>query len=393
MCAKRLSGNLWKITTIRVMRGFMIIMPVIVLFFQDNGLSMREVFLLQSLFSVAVIALEIPSGYLSDRFGRRNSIVIGSLLTALGYTVYSVSYGFFGFLCAEILIGFGVSFISGSDSALLYDSLEELHRAPEYKKIEGRNGSLGMMSEGVASVLGGVIAIISLRFPMYCEAVVMWLVVPIALSLFEPDRKQLTVRGNPIADMLSLVRYALHDHAEIKWLSLYSSVVGASTLTMVWLIQPYLKEAELPIGYFGVVWAVLMSIGAFFSWHAHSIEAFLGKRNALLMLIGMPAFGYAILGLSGTLFGAVGIALFYVTRGVHNPVLSDYINGLVGSDIRATILSVKNLVGRVLFSIIGPVIGWMRDEYSLSLALLASGMIFLLLGGMAISGLSKAEKR
>jgi MFS family permease len=393
MYAKRLSGNLWKITAIRMMRGFMVIMPVIVLFFQDNGLSMSEVFLLQSLFSVAVIVLEVPSGYLSDRFGRRNSIVVGSLLTALGYTIYSVGHGFFGFLCAEILIGFGASFISGADSALLYDSLEGLHRTPEYKRIEGRNGSLGMMSEGAASVIGGVIAVISLRFPMYCEAVVMWLIVPIALSLVEPDRKQLVARENLIADMLRLVRYALHDHAEIKWLSLYSSVVGASTLTMAWLIQPYLKEAGLPLGYFGVAWAALMSIGAFFSWHAHAVEAFLGKRNALLMLIGMPALGYTILGLSGTLSGAVGIVLFSVTRGVHNPVLSDYINGLVGSDIRATILSVKNLVGRVLFSIVGPIIGWMRDEYSLSLALLASGMIFLLLGGVAISGLSKAERR
>lgn len=392
MHARTIAGNLWKIPLIKAMNSFMLVMPVIVLFFQENGLSIAEVFILQSLFSISVIVLEIPTGYLSDRFGRRNSIIIGCLLEAAGYTLYAASYGFWGFLASEMLIGFGASFISGADSALLYDSLEELGRSGEYKKVEGRNTSFGMVSESAASVLGGFLAVISLRFPMYFEAAVLWLAVPISLALVEPGRQKLEPRGSPFRDMLRLTRYALHEHAEIKWLTLYSSAVGASTLTMVWLIQPYLKTAGLALEHFGIAWAALMLIGAFCSWHAHGIERFLGRRRSLIALIALPAAGYAILGASGSLLGAFAIALFYVTRGVHNPVLADYINGLVSSDIRATILSVKNLAGRMIFSVIGPAIGWIEGRHSLSAALFVSGSIFLLLGTAALLRLSQLEK-
>jgi len=388
----QISRNIWKIAFIRIARSFMLIIPVIVLFFQENGLTLKEIFILQALFSVAVVILEVPTGYLSDRFGRKNSIIIGYFLGAIGHTVYSLSFGFWGFLLAETLLGFGASFISGSDSALLYDSLKELDRVSEHKKIEGRNTSLSMFSEGLAGVLGGVLALISLRFPLYCETAIIWITFPIVFFLVEPKRKKMEAKGSPFRDMLRLVKYALHDHAEIKWLSLYSSVVGASTLTMVWFIQPYLKNGGVPLEYFGATWAILLSIGSYFSWHAHAIEERLGKKYSLISLIVMPAIGYLILGVSGSLLAGISIALFYVTRGIHNPVLADYINGLVSSEIRATILSVKNLIGRIIFSIVGPLVGWISDSYSLGTALLISGAIFLFLGSITLIGLSRAEK-
>ena len=380
-------NNLWKLAAIRALRSFMLIIPIIVLFFQENGLTVQEVFLLQSLFSLAVILLEVPTGYLSDRFGRRNSIILGCILGTIGHGVYAFSYGFWGFLGAEMLLGFGASFLSGSDSALLYDSLKELGRTAEHKRIEGRNSSLSMISESAASILGGALALISLRFPLYCEAAIMIISIPIAFSLIEPKRQQLVSKSNSFHDMMRLVKYALHDHSEIKWLCLYSSVVGASTLTMVWFTQPYLKNAGLPIVYFGAVWAAFQLIGAYFSWHAHAIEKRLGKTASLVALIVLPALGYLLLGVSGSLMGGAVIVFFYITRGIHNPILLDYINGLVDSEIRATVLSVKNLVGRLLFSAIGPLVGWLHDVLSLSAALLISGSIYFVLGSLALVGL------
>ena len=71
---------------------------------------------------------------------------------------------------AEITLGVGLCFISGADSAMLYDTLLEKGETHTYKKVEGRSGSIGMLSEGVTSIIGGLLALVSLRFPLYWDA-------------------------------------------------------------------------------------------------------------------------------------------------------------------------------------------------------------------------------
>ncbi len=117
----------------------MFIMPVIVLFYQENGLSMFQIMLLQAIFSVSVL-----------------------------------------------ILGLGASFVSGSDSALLFESLKETEREGEYLKFEGRLRSAGNMSEAIAAILGGLLATISLRMPLYIETALLFAAIPLALSIVEP---------------------------------------------------------------------------------------------------------------------------------------------------------------------------------------------------------------
>ena len=116
----------------------MMTMPIIVLFYQENGLGMTEVLTLQAVYSIAIVALEIPSGYAADVWGRKTTLIIGSILGVVGFSIYSFSFGFWGFFAAELTLGIGQSFISGSDSAMLYDSLKSNNRQSDYLKYEGR---------------------------------------------------------------------------------------------------------------------------------------------------------------------------------------------------------------------------------------------------------------
>jgi MFS family permease len=389
MDQKKLSANVWKLYLIKGLRSFMLAIPIIVLFFQENGLSMRQVFLLQALFSVAVISLEVPTGYFSDIFGRKKSIIIGGILATTGFIIYSQAYTFWGFLLAEITLGFGVSFVSGADSAMLYDTLLEKGKEFEYQKREGRGQGIGMLSESLASVLGGFLALVSLRFPLYCDAAVTFLIIPVALTLTEPKKQEAKKTENSLKAMLRLVKFSLHDHKEVKWLIIYSAAVAASTLTMFWFIQPYLLAMGVPLGFFGVTLAGLLLTAAFFSWHAHKIENILGKKNSLILLIVLPALGYLLLSSLWFVWAGVFILFFYIARGINNPITLDYINGLISSDVRATVLSVKNLVGRVMFSVVGPLVGWINDVFSLKAALLSSGVIFLVLGLISLAFMRK----
>ena len=89
---------------LRAVRWFLLTMPIITIFFREHGLSMQEIFIIQSAFAVSVILFEIPTGYFSDVVGRKKSLIIGMLFGAIGLGVYSFSSGFWMFLIAELIL-------------------------------------------------------------------------------------------------------------------------------------------------------------------------------------------------------------------------------------------------------------------------------------------------
>ncbi|MFT4303525.1 MAG: MFS transporter [Candidatus Woesearchaeota archaeon] len=373
-------SNIWKLYVIQALRYFLIIMPTIVLFFQENGLSMSQIFLLQAIFSISIVIFEIPSGYFSDVLGRKKTIVIGCTLGFIGLVIYSFSYGFFGFLAAELLLGLGASFISGTNSAMIYDTLSQSKKKNEYSKIEGRLQSVGNFSEAIASFLGGFIALISLRTNFYVETIIVFFTIPLALSLIEPRRKLNLERESPIKEIIKIVKYSIHQHKEIKWLILYSAFISGATLTNVWLIQPYFNLVRLPLQYFGIAWGILNISVGIFALQAYKFEIFFGRRKSLISLIILLFIGYISLGIFSQLWGILFIVIFYFVRGISGPIVKDYVNKLIKSDMRATVLSVKNLFGRLVFSIISPFIGWIADVYTLQIAFINAGIIFFVLG-------------
>lgn len=375
-----LSSNIPKLCVIQAFRWFLLLMPVFVLFYEENGLGLQDIFIIQAFYSVCIILFEVPSGYFADRLGRKKSMLIGVAFAAAGFNIYAFAYTFEEFLFVQLFLAIANSFVSGSDIALLYDTLVQLERRDDYQKVAGKLASISNFSEGIAGLAGGALAVISLRTPLQVQAVLTLLVIPIVLSLREPDRQEADRRENSFRAILRIVRYALHGHAEVKWLILYSSLIGTSTLTIVWFVQPYLKVVGVPLAWFGAAWAILQfSIGVF-AINAHRIETFLGRKLSLISLVILASAGYLLLSQFESLWALPLLFIFYLVRGINGPVLSDYINRVVSSDIRATVLSVRSLVGRVMFAILGPIVGWVNDAYSLSDAFLVCGLTFLTFG-------------
>jgi len=285
------------------------------------------------------------------------------------------------------------SFLSGTDSAIIYDSLIQVHKEKNYKKIEGKMMSIWNFSEAIASFLSGFISLISLRTPFYIDTIVMFFMIPIAFTLIEPKREKEKDKDknkeNPLKEIIKIVKYSIHNNKEIKWLIFYSALIWTSTLTMVWLIQPYCKFVGLPLVYFWIVWGILnLSVGVF-SLYAHKIESFFWRKTTLISLIFIAFIWYLLLSIFKSIWAISFIVLFYFVRGINWPILKDYINRIITSDMRATVLSVQNLFWRLVFAIIGPFIGWITDVYSLQLALLTSWSIFLILGLFSLIFLHK----
>jgi MFS family permease len=377
--AKSLQSNIIKLYLIKIAKWFMLFMPFLIPFYQENGLSLSDISILKAIYSISIVVLEIPSGYLADVLGRKKTLVFGSILGFFGFFTYSISYGIVGFLIAEIILGFGQSLISGADSAMLYDTLDDLGRKDEYTKFEGRVISIGNLSETLAGLAGGLLIGISLRFPYFVQTGVALIAIPAALTLIEPKRNT-KILNSGIKYILKIVKYALYDNKELRWNIIHSSIIGAATLTMaILIVQPYLLLVEMPLFYFGIIWPALNITVGIVALYAYKIERKLKKNTSLLLISIFIPLGYIALSQVIGYWGLAILFVFYVFRGFATPILKDYINKYCTSDIRATVLSVRNFIIRIFFAIIGPFVGWQTEKYSLQEAVLTSGILFLFL--------------
>jgi len=352
----------------------MVVMPIITLYFQESGLLIRDIFVLQVIFSIAIVILEVPSGYFADVFGRKGSLILGVLVGTAGFFMYYLAFGFWGFAVAEILLAFSAAFLSGADSAFLYDTLQQYGAVDQHTRQQGRIISATRVSEAVASLLGGFLAtIIAFKSIFLVEFFVMALAIPIAFSLKEPPIPPSTEKRKNILQILS---FALHENKKLLYLNIFSGVISTVTLVMVWFAQPYWESLGVPLLYFGVMWAVLnmlVAVGAFF---AHRLEKFFSFRTLFGFVALLPIILYGLLSLGVPYIALVVIPLFWMLRGVYQPISLDYINRETDSSTRATVVSISQLFGRATFSILSPFLGWIADVWSFETAFAASAVVF-----------------
>ena len=190
--------NILALYLIKLSKWFTLVMPIIVLFYEKHGLGLQDVFILKSVYSIAAVALEIPSGYLADVWGRRKCLILGCILFFFGYLCYSFTSTFTAFLFAEILLGTGQTLVNGADSALLYDTTAQYKKENLYLRYEGRITMIGNFAEALAGIFGGLLATYSLRLPFYAQAVIAFTGIPAAFMLKEVNRSNKI--QNPVRD-------------------------------------------------------------------------------------------------------------------------------------------------------------------------------------------------
>jgi MFS family permease len=387
---KNLPKNILQLYLIKVAKWFNLVMPIVVLFYQDNGLGMSQIFLLKSIYSIAMVIAELPSGYLADVWGCRRTLLFGAVMGTIGIIIYSISSDFASFAVAEVILGVGFSFVSGADSALMYDSLKAEKREAEYIKFEGRITSAGNFAEALAGVTGGLLATISFRTPYYFQIFVAAIAIPAAFFLKEPKHVQERVRLK-MKEILAIVKLT-YQQPEMRSAILVSSFTGAATLTYAWFVQPYFKEAGVPVAVYGILWTMLNLSTGVFSIFAYRIERWLGRKNTLLLIVILLSAGFILTSIEISIAGIAILFGFYMVRGLATPVLKDYINQYTDSKVRATILSIRNFEIRIIFAAIGPALGYLTDTFSLQTALLVAGIGYFVAAMLSILPLVAPSK-
>lgn len=370
---------------IKFSKWFMLTMPVVALFYAENGLSSSDLFLLQAAYSLTIALMEIPLGYLADLMGRRQTLIGGTLLGTAGFAVYASSYGFAGFLCAEILLGIGQSLISGADSALLFDTLCENGRGHEFLKHEGRITSIGNYAETLAAAVGGLVAsLLALRSVYMAQVLIMAVGIPAAIMLREPNvarppRRSIT---QSMRNIVSITQYSLYRNPHLGSAIILSSVIGMATLAMAWVAQTYFVCHHFSAFTVTALWVALnFTVATSSLFPQNMTDRFGTKRIMLFITAGIPI-GYLAMAALPPVAAVSSLFLFYVIRGLATPILKNYVNTYCLPEYRATVLSVRSLVIRLGFAAFGPMIGYLSDSCGMSAAL-ACG--FAVLSVLALS--------
>ncbi|MRR36681.1 MFS transporter, partial [bacterium] len=230
-------------------------MAVITLFWKEHiGLSLSEILLLQSIFAVAMVVMEYPSGYISDRVGYRTALTFASILGIAGWGAYTVASSFRDVLIAEILLGISTSFISGTDSALLYESLKEQGNETVYARHEGRSTFFGQTGEAAGALFAGLLYARYPLLPFILQVGVWVLALLLTRGLTEP-RREPRRHGSHLREAIASARYVFIENRRLRVTILLSIALGLSSFYPVWLIQAYMRDSGVPLASFGPVWA------------------------------------------------------------------------------------------------------------------------------------------
>ncbi len=343
---------------------------------QDIGMSMTEILVVQGLFGLVMALFEFPSGYVADRFGYRRTLMAASGLGLAGWALYSAADSLEGVIAAEAVLAVSVSLVSGADSALLYESLRQTHREPEFGLWNGRVRCWGQTGEGSAALAAGLLYMWWPPLPFMVQAGVSLLSLGTASLLVEPSREP----PEPVAHLEkigSMFRYAFVENSRLRAVIGLTVVLGMSSFIPVWLVPLYATGAGVPEAWIGPIWAAANYTVAAGSLASHALARRFGLLSSLGVCIVLVAAGYAGLALTYGMFGFAWYFCLTLMRGVFGPVLLHEENRLIPSSDRAGFISMRSLVFRLCFLGIAPAVGVAIDARGQHwvLAVLGGGLV------------------
>ncbi len=368
-------NNLARLCWFRACQMSLFPIAIITVFWKiEIGLNMAQIMLLQALFGLALAIFEFPSGYIADRLGYRTALIMASGLMVVGWSTYLFASSFWWVLAAELTLGVAHSLISGTDSAIMYESLANMGRTEAFEQWAGRTRFWGQSAEATTALLAGVLFAWWSRLPFVLVCLT-WLVnLGIALSLTEPSRQR-PVSTSHWQQVRDICRYVTRRQPALLALFAFGVPLGLGSFLPVWLIPLHAHDGGAPTSWLGPIWAVANYSVALAAIGSYRIRMRFGQLPTLLACVVLMAVGYAGLGLSHHLFGFAFYYVLTTMRGLNNPILQAAEQRLIPSDNRAGLVSFHSLISRLTFAVVGPLVGLAVDRWGQHAVFLGIGAV------------------
>ncbi len=356
-------------------------MAVITLFWKFSlGLSMQQIFLLQGCFGLVMACFEFPSGYIADRLGYRTSLLAAAVLNLVGWSIYLFADSFLALLLAEAVLGIGMSLISGTDAALMYESLLETDREHRYASWAGKMRFWGQFGEGSAALLAGVLWSIHPRSVFAMQLLVWTVNVFVALAMKEPVRHRPDFVESR-KQIRHLVDRVFRQDPVLRALILLLTALGLSSFIPVWTVQLYAVESGMHPVLLGPLWAAANYSVALGSLAGNRVGKRLGTSGLIGLCMLLIAIGYGGMAIVPFWWGVFFYLSLTTMRGLFAPTLTHLEQRRLTSRDRAGMLSLRSLGFRLTFFAIAPAVGAAIDGTAQRRLLAVIGTLLLVAVG------------
>ncbi len=346
------------------------------IFLLDAGLSNLEAFAANAFFTAGMVIFEVPTGIVADTIGRRASYLYGTVTLAASTLLYVLLWQleapFVAWAVVSVLIGLGFTFFSGAVEAWLVDALHATGFDGNLESVFGRGQVVSGAAMLTGSVAGGYIAqVTSLGVPFVLRGAILVLMFAVAFRLmhdtgFTPRRGDGVVQG--FRRILgSSVEYGLRVPA-VRWTMLASPFTAGVGIYAFYALQPYLLELygdPKAYGIAGLVAAIVAGAQIVGGFVAPRLRRLFERRTSVLLVeIGASAGALALIGLVDSFAAVLAlIVVWALLSAASTPIRQAYMNGLIPSQQRATILSFDSMLGSSGGVVVQPVLGRAADAW------------------------------
>ena len=360
------------------------------LFLLDAGLSNLEAFAANAFFTAGMVLFEVPTGVVADGWGRRVSFLLGTatlaVSTLLYYLLWQLSAAFWAWAVVSVLLGLGFTFFSGAVEAWLVDALHFSGYDGALETVLGRGQMISGTAMLIGSVAGGAIAqATDLGVPFLLRVGVLLGMFVVALWLmhdvgFTPERS-----ARPLQATRAVLAASIENglkNPPVRYVMLAAPFTAGVGIYVFYALQPFLLELfgdRSAYGIAGLAAAIVAGAEVLGGWLAPRFRRLVRKRTTVLMLSGaVSALILVALGFTREFWVAlVLLAVWALVAEVGTPVGQAYLNDMIDSRQRATVLSFASLTGSSGGVVVQPLLGRAADVYGYSASLAFSGVIQL----------------
>jgi MFS family permease len=346
------------------------------IYLASKGMTLTQLGLLETIFHITSFAMEVPTGAVADIFGRKISRVLGRILSLVSVILLLVANSFLWFAISFIFSALSYNLESGAGDALVYDSLKEIGEEHSYMKISGRKELFYQVAGVISFFFGGYFATKSYNIAFLLTIIIAIITILQSLTFIEPTIGKMTSKlqhKNVFIDQLRSSIKVIKDTPKVGFLIVFTEIVMAFCACIFFYLQNYLKGNGYSEVIIGIIYAVSSLTSAVVSTQVYLIEKKI-KEQGLLFIMPFITIG-CIWGIALSKFHYVFFVLLMVSEGVIYVSISDYINKMIPSENRATILSFASMAYSFFMITLFPFIGMIGDRYSLTVAFKSLGAL------------------
>jgi MFS family permease len=355
------------------------------LFLLDAGLSNLEAFAANAFFSVGMVIFEVPTGVVADTLGRRMSYLLGTITlaatTAMYYWLWVIEAPFWAWAVVSVLLGLGFTFFSGATEAWLVDALTATGYTGSLERVFGRGTALSGAAMFIGSITGGAVAqATDLGVPFIMRAGVLVIMFVVAALLMHDLGFTPAGRAHPLQATKTVFKASLAyglGRPPVRYLMLASFFTTGVGFYVFYALQPYLVELwgdEEAYSIAGLAAAILSGAQVIGGYLAPWVRRRFRRRTTTVLLSLVVSTGVLVaLGLNRSFWLALLLLVLWgLVDAAAGPVRRAYLNDMIPSAQRATVLSFDSLLGSAGGAVIQPVLGRSADLWGYPGSLLVS---------------------